>query len=178
MKIEEEELVAGLKSGADWAISYLYEHYSDALYGVAYRICPPEENAQDILQDAFVKIWKNIRKYDPKKGRLYTWMVNILRNTAIDRLRKEKKSINVEIQNDGADVYSLNNLYDKQKPEHIGVLEMLDKLDEGVRETAVYIYIKGFTQQEVSDELALPLGTVKTRARIALRELRKYFDLK
>lgn len=170
--------MAGLKSGAEWAIAYLYDNYAEALYGVAYRICPPEENAQDILQDAFVKIWKNIRKYDPSKGRLFTWMVNIVRNTAIDRLRKEKKSINVEIQNDGADVYSINNLFDKQKPEHIGVLDLLYALEDGVKETAALLYVKGFTQQEVADELNLPLGTVKTRARIALRELRKHFDLK
>ncbi len=85
--IPEDELVALLKSGAANAMGILYDNYSGALYGVIVRIVEKEDAAEDVLQEVFIKIWKNISSYEPTKGRLYTWLVNIARNSAIDSLR-------------------------------------------------------------------------------------------
>ena len=77
-----------LQAKNEAALSYLYDNYSGALYGVLLKILKEPELCQDVLQESFVKIWKNIDRYNPSKGALYTWMLNIARNTAIDKVRK------------------------------------------------------------------------------------------
>src|ERR1700756_5470562 len=85
--IPEQELVASLKSGDQKAMAILYDNYSAALLGVIYRIVDDKEAAEDILQEVFVKIWKSIASYDNTKGKLFTWLINIARNAAIDSTR-------------------------------------------------------------------------------------------
>src|SRR5476649_2115117 len=85
----EEELVLLLKQQSREAFNYLYKQYSAVLYGVVNKVVYDEQTAQDVLQDVFVKIWTNIDQYDAKKGRIYTWMINIARNAAIDKLRSK-----------------------------------------------------------------------------------------
>jgi len=152
--ISEETLVLMLQNGSKEAFSYLYDNYSSALYGAALKMLKTEEEAEDVLQEAFLKIWRFIGKYNSEKGRLYTWMLNILRNTAIDKLRKENKMQKVSIQK---------------------VPELVQKLPVEQQQIINYLYFGGYTQQEVSDELDIPLGTVKTRARTAIQALRKVF---
>ncbi len=89
-QISEEELVRSLKQNSQKAFEYLYDNYSGSLMGVITKIIKDTEKSEDILQDAFLKIWRKIGDYDPSKGRLFTWMVNIARNTAIDQFRKDK----------------------------------------------------------------------------------------
>jgi len=85
----ELELVALLKSNNKSAFEYLYDHYAPPLYGIVCRIVKDETKAQDVLQDSFIKIWKNIGHYQPEKETLFTWILNAARNTAIDRLRTD-----------------------------------------------------------------------------------------
>ncbi len=85
----ESELIQGLKAKDQKVFSYLYDRYSPALYGVALKVLNDESNASDCLQEVFMKIWRNIDRYDESKGRLFTWMLNITRNTAIDTLRSK-----------------------------------------------------------------------------------------
>ena len=92
-KYDEGELVEMLRLQDRKAFSYLYDNYSDALYGVVLKLVRTEETAQDLLQEIFVKIWKNIAQYDVGKGRLFTWMLNIARNTSIDYLRVNRPEI-------------------------------------------------------------------------------------
>ncbi|MGH2644451.1 MAG: RNA polymerase sigma factor, partial [Chitinophagaceae bacterium] len=86
----ETELISLLKEGEEAAYSYLYDHYSAALFGVILRIVSKQKEAEDILQEVFVKIYNNIGKYEVSKGRLYTWMLNIARNKAIDTVRSKE----------------------------------------------------------------------------------------
>ena len=91
LKYTEEELLNLLKNKDGNAFSYLYDNYSAALYGVILRILKQDEGAaEDILQDAFMKIWSKMAMYDASKGTLFTWMLNIARNSAIDALRTVK----------------------------------------------------------------------------------------
>ena len=83
----EKEIVGLLKKGDKRAISIIYENYSSALYGVILKITINEEIAQDALQETFIKVWKNAKKYDSSKAKLFTWLFRIARNTAIDKLR-------------------------------------------------------------------------------------------
>ena len=91
--IEIDKLVSKVKDADTSAFAEVYDRYSGALNGVILRLVADQDIANDILQDSFVKIWKNIQSYDQAKGSFYTWMLNIARNTSIDYLRKAKKEL-------------------------------------------------------------------------------------
>lgn len=171
--IEIEALVSRLKAGDQGAFAEMYDRYTAALNGVISRIVRDDEAAQDVLQDSFVKVWKNIHTYDSGKGSFFTWMLNIARNTSIDSLRKLKKEGRTEIQNWETTVGILGAV--QQNINTIGLTSIVDKLPKEQKLMIEYIYFNGYTQQEVADELEMPLGTVKTRTRLAMRELRKSF---
>jgi RNA polymerase sigma factor (sigma-70 family) len=156
------------------AFEYLYDNYSAALLGVITRIIKKEEMAEEILQDVFLKIWERIDSYDPGKGKLFTWMLNIARNQAIDKTRskefsKDKKTgdiSNFVRRIDGEE-------FIETRVEAIGMMEILKDLPEDQRFIIDQHYLKGYTQAEISEEFDLPLGTVKTRMRLAMKVLRK-----
>ena len=174
-KEEIEQLVTRLKSGDQVAFAEVYDRYSAALNGIVSRIITDEDAAQDVLQDTFVKIWKNIQQYDSSKGSFFTWMLNIARNTSIDSFRKLKKEGKSEIQNPENSVSVFGTI--EQNTNTIGLEKLVEKLSPEQQLMIRYVYFKGYTHQEVADELDLPLGTVKTRTRLAMRELRKWFTL-
>lgn len=155
------------------AIEYLYDHYSGALYGVVLRVIKNEDIAQEVLQDAFFKIWEKIENYDPSKGRLFTWMLNVTRNLAIDKTRskemgKGRKTDDIDLLVNRID----NKEHSELHVEAIGLKEVLDRLPEDQKFVVEHLYLKGFTQSELAEEFNIPLGTVKTRTRLALIELR------
>lgn len=170
----EDELVALLKNKDAKAFDVLYNNYSSSLFGVISRIIPAEEIAQDILQDVFVKIWKSTDMYDKSKGRLYTWMLNIARNSAIDYSRSRQFKSETKNQDIDNSVYEVNNQKSSTlNTDIIGLKEEVTKLKDDYRILIDLIYFKGFTQEETARELNIPLGTIKTRVRAAILELRK-----
>lgn len=171
-KISEEELVSQLKSKTEFGFSYLYDHYSAALLGVIYRIVNDEERANDILQEVYIKIWKSIDSYERGKGTLFTWMLNISRNASIDSNRS--KHVKRQIQMDECIVDHQRQVDSSQQMDVIGLKETVAKLKPTSQQVIEYIYMQGFTQQEFSNEFGIPLGTVKTRTRAALQELRTF----
>lgn len=172
-EIEVKNLVSRLKLGDKAAFNDLYTHYSDALYGVITKVLRSEESAGDVLQDSFVKIWKNIQRYDDSKGSFFTWMLNICRNSSIDKLRKLQREGKVEIQTFETFVNNSARHQTEQNIDQIGLKETVNQLEPEQKLIIEYLYFGGYTQQEVSDELDIPLGTVKTRSRAALKTLRK-----
>lgn len=174
-QIEILTLVNRLKNRDESAMGEVYDRFAPTLYGVASKVVRSDEIAQDVVQDSFVKIWRKVETYDSSKGTFFTWMLNITRNTAIDFLRKTKKENPASIQ----DIENNVHISDAaaQNIDTIGVTALVDNLKEDQRILVEYIYFKGFTQQEVSDELGIPLGTVKTRIRTAVQELKKWFVL-
>lgn len=178
-KFTEEELVALVKDKSTEAFSALYDNYSAALYGVILKVVTIEELAQDILQDSFVKIWKSFSSYDATKGRLFTWMLNIARNTAIDALRSKQGKMDSKIQSIDSSVSEVNSQSSiTTSVDHIGLKDVLKKLRPDYVMLIDLIYFKGYTQDEISKELSLPLGTVKTRIRTALNQLRDILKVK
>jgi RNA polymerase sigma-70 factor (ECF subfamily) len=173
-KYSEEELVALLRDRNQSAFSYLYDNYAAALYGVIFRMVEDTPLAEDILQDAFIKIWNNFAQYDHTKGRLFTWMMNITRNLTIDTLRskgyKKQKKIS-------QDENSVTDYRDKSLNEAsfdtIGLRKQLQYLKPDQKIIIDLAYYNGYTQEEISKEMNIPLGTVKTRMRTAIIELRK-----
>jgi RNA polymerase sigma-70 factor (ECF subfamily) len=173
--IETTELVQRLQKGDKNAFGELYDLYASSLYGIVCRIVRSEETARDLLQDIFIKIWEHICQYNSQKGSLFTWMLNIARNTSIDKLRKIKKEGKAEILSPDILVSIDKKQHHTIKTSFLGLKELVERLSPEQKLIIEYIYFNGYTQQEVADELGIPLGTVKTRTRNAVNELRKVF---
>jgi len=172
--LSEDELVSLLKNESGEGIAHLYDHYSPALFGVIIRIVEEQETAEDLLQEVFVKIWKNVQSYDKSKGKLYTWMLNIARNSAIDRLRSKDYRISGKVQSIDNSVYSINKVHHtSNNVDHIGLKKVVEQLTPTHQVVIDLLYFKGYTQSEAAEELKIPLGTVKTRVKMAIVHLRK-----
>ena len=158
------------------AFEYLYDNYSPAIYNIIFKIVKSQEVAEDLLQDAFVKIWENIASYDNNKGRLFTWMLNISRNLAIDKIRSLGHKSILKSEDISENVYLPDNSFsEKNKPEYIGLKEMLDVLTKDEKFLIDLMYFKGYTQSEIAKEYDIPLGTIKSRVKAAVKKLRNNF---
>lgn len=129
VKYSEDELVLLLKQRTQPAFNYLYDNYSSALYTVIVSIVQDKELSNDVLQEVFVKIWRQIEQYDAEKGRLFTWMINIARNASIDTLRS--KSYNTQKQNRELteNVYSAAGTFNIET-DTIGLHKLISNLKE------------------------------------------------
>ena len=164
-----------LKSRDRKAFNYLYDNYSGALYSIILQILSDTELASDVLQEVFINIWRKIEIYDPEKGRLFTWMLNIARNASIDTLRSKGFQNTQKNQ-------SLPEYVDFNKPgqttelniDNIGLKKLLERLREEYRVLIDLAYFKGYTHEEIAELEKIPLGTVKTRIRNALIQLRGF----
>lgn len=172
-KTIENDIIQLMRRKDKRCIDLIYDHYADSLYGVIRRMVVDESLAQDVLQDSFMKVWKKSDQYDAEKSRLFTWLLAICRNTAIDLMRSRKNHLTSEIQTDDSNVYKIGTT--EMNPDHVGIDDLLGQLEFKYREIIEALFFNGLTQQETSDELGIPLGTVKTRLKIGLRELRKAF---
>ncbi len=175
--LTEEELVSALRNREKIAVEALYDMYSASLFGVISRIVIDEATAEDVLQETFVKIWHSFPSYSADKGRLFTWMVNIARNLSIDKLRSKdfkNNSKNQELENNVTFIDEQRNTV--YKPELMGIKELVQKLKPEQQSILDLVYFKGYTHVEAADELGIPLGTIKTRLRMAIIELRKNFN--
>jgi RNA polymerase sigma-70 factor (ECF subfamily) len=166
-------LVHQIKDGNENALATLYDLYGDALYGLILKIVRDEDQAQDVLQDCFVTIWKKVASYNPEKGSFFTWMLNICRNRAIDTLRKDNRA--QAHQEEMMETGFISTATEALNVDAIGLKELIGTLSPEERLVIDYLYFRGYTQQEASEELEIPLGTIKTRVRGALAQLRKSF---
>jgi RNA polymerase sigma factor (sigma-70 family) len=177
ISLSEEELVLALRHREKIAVEALYDMYSASLFGVISRIVIDTEIAEDVLQDTFVKIWNSFSSYSTEKGRLFTWMVNIARNLSIDKIRSKdfkNQGKNQELENNVTFIDEQRNTV--YKPELLGIRELVETLKPEQKSILNLVYFKGYTHVEAADELGVPLGTIKTRLRMAIIELRKYFN--
>jgi RNA polymerase sigma-70 factor (ECF subfamily) len=173
----EEELVILLKQKSREAFNYLYKQYAGVLYGVVNKVIYDEQTSQDVLQEVFVKIWNNISQYNADKGRIYTWMINIARNAAIDKLRSKGEIMKGKIHT-GEDIVSSisEGMRTEQKTDTIGLRQMVAGLKPEYQTIVNLAYFNGFTLDEIAKNLDMPLGTVKTRMRHAIQLLREHFS--
>jgi RNA polymerase sigma factor (sigma-70 family) len=174
--ITEEEIIKMMRARDQKVVRYLYDNYSVALLGIIFRIVKNNEIAEELLQETYVKAWNNFASYDTTKGRLYTWMLNIARNLAIDKVRSNEYKLSSQTQNIEKSVHGVNREYQAGfDPVTIDVKDLVNRLRPEQKELIDLIYFFGYTQAEAAEKLKMPLGTVKTRVRNAIGELRKYF---
>ena len=151
----------------------MYDHYSGALYGVVFRILRNEDIAEEVLHDIFLKIWDKFDQYDPTKGKLFTWMINIARNQAIDKTRSKEISKDQKTRGIDKVVNKIDSRgYTEQRVEDIGVKDIIKNLPDEQQFVVEYLYFRGYSQSELAEEFNIPLGTVKTRLRLAMQTLR------
>ncbi len=173
INITEIELVALLRNKSHLGYSILYKNYAKTLYNILYKVVPSKDTAADLLQDTFIKIWKNIDRYNASKGCLYTWMLKLTQNLALDKIRsagylEAKKNVILEDYINQIDTqyqhetdfdgFSLQNNIERLLPKHKQLIDL--------------VYYEGYTQREVSQKYAIPIGTVKTRIKFAIAQLR------
>lgn len=168
----EHTLLECLRSKDQQAFGYLYDNYSKALYTIIFSILPNREMAEEVLQEVFIKIWQNIITYNSSKGRIYTWMMNIARNLAIDRTRSKefsKQNKTKVLSEYGYDQKADSDFAFKD----VGLLKTIDKLPRESRKLLELAYFQGYTQEEISKMLGIPLGSVKRKIRVTIIHLRK-----
>lgn len=172
----EKEIVGYLKAGNKKAISLLYANYADTLLGVIKKIITDDDTAHDVLQETFVKIWRYSKKYDSSKAKLFTWLYRIAYNSAIDKIRSLKNKTEKEVQIETSSVYKITS--GALNEDVLDIKEHLKTIDNKYQIVIQALFFEGMTQQEASEELDIPLGTVKSRLKIGLRELKKIYNPK
>lgn len=172
----ENELVNELRSGSTKALEKLYSLYSASLLGIISNVIKQEDVAQDVLQETFLKIWKSIGQFDSTKGRLFTWMARLAKNKAIDHLRSRGEINSMRNEDIDESFTEVNQQYQIQyNPEHIGLKQLMKALTPPQFMVLEMVYFQGYTQTEAAEALNIPVGTVKTRIRIAIKTLRSFF---
>lgn len=173
-----ETLITNFKNKNETAFAELYEMYGDSIYGVIFNIVKKHDIAQDLTQDVFIKAWNNAESYSAKKGRFFTWILNIARNAAIDKIRsKDYKNSrkNLDVDFFVSTIQSNDSL--DNKTDALGIKKFVTKLAKKCIEVIELLYFKGFTQKEASEALEMPIGTIKTRNRNCIKELRVMLDV-
>lgn len=171
-------LVERFKNKDSSAFETLYGMYSQNICGVINTIVKNDGIAQEICQDVFIKVWNNSDSYSSSKGRFFTWILNIARNAAIDEIRS--RSYKNEKKNLSADYFV--GILESREEEHVSVdSSSLTKLVQNLKEKCVQIiellYFRGYTQKEAAEELEIPVGTVKTRNRSCISQLRENMEV-
>ena len=171
-----ETLIERFQNKDEKAFEELHNMYSDSVYGIILKIVKNKDLASELTQDVFLKVWNNATNYSSKKGRFFTWVLNIARNSAIDYTRSKfsKKSL----KNISADKFA-NKFISYSDSEAItntiGLDKIVDNLEPKVRNILNLLYFEGFTQKEISEEYNIPLGTIKSRKRNGLSQLKAIF---
>jgi RNA polymerase sigma-70 factor (ECF subfamily) len=162
------------------AFESVYDRYSGTLYALLLRILGNAEDAQEVLQETFVKVWTNARMFDAVRGSEVAWLISIARSKGIDKLRSRK--IRVDRENDAGREISIHSSFvDKttgadtaiRSQERIAVRDALAELPEAQRVALELAYFEGLSQSEISERLKEPLGTIKTRMQLGMKKLRE-----
>ena len=173
-----EQLVSKFQDKDEKAFETLYNMYSESMLGVIYNIVRDHDIAQDVMQEVFIKAWHSADSYSSKKGRFFTWLINISRNAAIDKIRsKSFKNAGKNLNSDYfVDIIQDHDSLD-DKTDAIGIKKFVGKLKKKCIEVIELLYFKGYTQKEASETLEMPIGTIKTRNRNCINELRLMLEV-
>ena len=185
MEKTDNELVQDYLDGKEGAFELLVKRYTRPLYSFVWRLCGNKESSEDIVQDTFLKVWKNIQKFDLDRN-FRVWIYAIARNSTYDFLRKKKLIMFSEMDNIEEDSTFEENLEDKtpladqlfeEKETAEAINESIKKLPEKYREVVVLRHETGMTFEDISDTLKEPMNTVKSRYRRAIIKMQEYISL-
>jgi RNA polymerase sigma-70 factor, ECF subfamily len=170
------ELVRAVARGDDVAFAALYDQYSHILFGLLLRILRSRAEAEDVLQEVFLQVWRQAASFDEERGRAFTWLVTMARSRALDRLRavdaRERAAERSAKEAPAAISVGESAEEAAQRTEREGVVRRaLAALPEEQRNNLLLAYLSGMSQTEIAEQTGQPLGTVKTRMRSGLKKL-------
>lgn len=177
-QLEKTDLIFILQNKNEESFSDLYDNYSRALYGVTFKMVQDSDVAEDILQEVFIKIWEHIDKYDSSKGTLFTWMINITRNSCRDYFRSKHYQTQLLVSENSLEKINIGNkdCCVTYQDENYELHQLTQRLEAKYKQIIDLVYIYGYSQEEVSKMLNLPIGTIKTRSRTAIKILRELYS--
>jgi RNA polymerase sigma-70 factor, ECF subfamily len=170
---DEMRLIARLRAGEQQAMSEIYDRYAKVVYAVALRVLQDAAAAEDVLQDIFLQLWRNPDAFDASRGSLAAWLSVITRHRSIDRLRKRRPETDIEdcVITSGPDL--------RDETERTLVVEKvrgaLAEMNPDQRTALELAFFQGLTHSEIAEKTGEPLGTIKTRIRSGLQQLRAKF---
>lgn len=168
----EERITFLLKERDKSAISLIFEHYGALLLNIINRVLKDMPMSEDVLQTVLLKIWEKSDHFDRSKGALFTWLVSISRNAAIDKTRTKDFRLSQESRN-SVEVVSISDTFaTDDKLEQMFARQLIEQLPDQQSKLINMSYFEGYTHKEIADKLGMPLGTVKTRIRLAIKHLR------
>jgi RNA polymerase sigma-70 factor (ECF subfamily) len=176
------ELLKAVAAKDDAALGQLYDRYRLILFGVLIRILNNREEAQDVLQEVFLQVWRRAADFDENRGRPFTWLVTLARSRGIDRLRSLASRERVATMA-GAGAEAVEDVSDAatdaiRSEQRRVVNSALSQLPEEQKRPLMLAYFDGLTQSEIATQLGAPLGTVKTRMRSGMMKLRELLSTK
>ncbi|ANE48125.1 RNA polymerase sigma24 factor [Paenibacillus swuensis] len=177
-RLADTDLLERIAAKDAEALQQLYDRYEKPVYAFAYRMVKDAMQAEEIVQELFFRIWNAAEHYDPAQGKWTTWMFTLTRNIAIDGLRKkENRTVKQMTEPEKLQQYADRNTNTEAEIENklIGeeVRAALQSLNKDQQQVIEMIYFGGYTQQEVSSQQEIPLGTVKSRVRLAIKQLKQ-----
>lgn len=175
----DEALLNAIASGAVWAMDSLYQRYSRILYSLAYRMVADHQVAEDLLQDAFLAVWRRATSYSPQAGAARSWLFSIMHHRTIDYLRKVRRQSaiqeapleEVEFNESVASPDTWDEAWQSVKSSHVRAALMNIPTEQ--RLVIELAYFQGWTHTEIAAGTQIPLGTVKARMRLGLMHLKK-----
>ena len=178
----DERLIAYVRRGDQSSLTALYDRYSGRIYGMALQKLGDPAAAEDATHDVFVNVWQKASTFYPEKGKLSSWLLTIAHNQIVDDLRRKRRSREIQeavtrdptfsttsVRDDPDDAASLSEVI-------VAVRQALLALSEEQREVVVSAYYLGYSQSQIAERLDIPLGTVKSRMRLAMTKLRSEFN--
>lgn len=174
--MDDRELMRRIAQKDAEALEQVYDRYERAVYSFAFRIVNDAMAAEEVVQELFLRVWNNAERYDRSQGKLSTWMFTIARNIAVDMLRrKSSRAVTDPAGDDALEVLADTSTNVEQEVaqnwERQRIREAMLELREEQQQVIESIYFHGLTQHEVSEKFSIPLGTVKSRVRLAIRQL-------
>lgn len=172
------KLAAALAAGDVDALAQLYDRYGPLAYSVSVRILGDPGMAEDVVQDAFLKLWHGAARFDPQRGSLRTWVLTAVRNRSIDYLRgrgaheRQEREIPVDTEADGAGSDPWHEV--AASIERDVIRDALASLPAEQRQAVELAYFGGYSHREIAGMIQVPLSTVKGRMRLALEKLHSY----
>ncbi len=177
----DAEVLRAIQRGDQEAVAVLYDRYGGIAYGLAFRITNDGTLAEDVVQEAFLSVWRQAARFDPDRGYVRSWLLTIVHHKAVDCVRRRAGRAERGLP-DGPDEF----IATRGRPEEIAewsmeaaaVREAVQRIPDDQRRTVEMAYFEGITHVEIAERMGVPLGTVKSRLRIGLEKMRDYLHPK
>jgi RNA polymerase sigma-70 factor (ECF subfamily) len=177
--LADEDLLSFVGQGDSEAFTILYDRYGRAAFSLAYRVMGERQAAEDLVQDAFLKLWRSATSYRPERSGVRTWLFSIVRNRGIDQLRSHASRRRTQ---DRLEAFTPRSQPSEafaetwRNSQRDRVRDALNTLPPEQLKVLELAYFSGYTHVQVSELLDVPLGTIKGRMRLGLKKMRVYFD--